>query len=87
MKPFDKMPWGYTVSWYMWFILGKGTHFPQGIFELENGGGLFGRVNIRHSRQCSNNLVSFKHESSRAEQPRLSGTLKVRYNINRILCC
>lgn len=25
VKPFDKMPWGYT-----------------GIFELENGGGLFG---------------------------------------------
>lgn len=27
------------------FILGKRIDLPQGIFELENGGGLFGRVN------------------------------------------
>lgn len=57
---------------------------PQGIFELENGGGLFGRVNI--FSDSSNNLVFSQHGSSGAEQPRPSGTLKARSTLPGTLC-
>ncbi|KAG9308045.1 Acetamidase Formamidase [Chiua virens] len=42
VKPFEKMPWGYTVSTVL-FTPGGTTDFLQGIFELQNGGGLFAR--------------------------------------------
>lgn len=47
VTPFEKMPWGYTVTYYLspqhcsWLIF-----VTKGIFELENGGGLFGMVSI-----------------------------------------
>lgn len=41
VAPFDKMPWGYTVRTYV--RARSFTDHPQGIFELNNGGGLFGK--------------------------------------------
>lgn len=47
VNTFEKMPWGYTVRFTSAFIplrFAKRSVHLQGIFELENGGGLFGQI-------------------------------------------
>lgn len=66
VNAFEKMPWGYTVRLLSIEVFMSIHVHLQGIFELENGGGLFGINN--HHLKVPQRTKCTPHSSPRIQQ-------------------